>query len=260
MKEISRQLARNKANKIPKEELFALIDRAKQGDLIARNTVVEKNLGLCVKVAYKVVYRGFQMHFEDCVQEGTLGLMRAIELFDTKRGYEFSTYAMWWIRQYIDRYLDNQSTLIRLPVHVRDIQNRYNQLKRMHTDKEEDFYLNLIAFEKNASVDHIIYCLTYKPTYVAIDKPNEKGKEIPRDLEYFMYDGYEDLKSINTAKLLDCLDHRERYILTLRMENWKLEAVAQMLNITRERVRQIQTRALLKIKALIKRVQRRQLK
>jgi len=247
------------------EQELDLGRKAIQGDILARNKMIESNLRLVVKIARHYCNRG--LAFLDLVEEGNLGLMHSVEKFDPERGFRFSTYATWWIRQTIERAIMNQSRTIRLPVHVIKEMNIYiragnaiaKDLDREATaeeiaewvDKPLEDVQDILELKKDA----ISYDVTVSrdSERLLIDTLNDDEHEDPF---YKLYDG--ELGSKMTEWLSE-LDERQRNVLIYRYgldggEKRTLEDVGELVGLTREGVRQIQLGALKKIRKSLKKI------
>lgn len=245
------------------EEEIDLGHKALQGDFAARNKMIESNLRLVVKIARHYCNRG--LAFLDLVEEGNLGLMHSVEKYDPDRGFRFSTYATWWVRQTIERAIMNQSRTIRLPVHVIKEMNIYiraataiaKNLDREATNEE-------IAELVDRPVGDIKSMLELQKDTISYDVCVSKDSDRP--LLDSLSDGeYEDpLHKLcdgelgtKMAEWLADLEAREREVLIYRYgldgeEKRTLEEIGGMLGLTREGVRQIQLSALRKIRKLLK--------
>lgn len=237
-----------------KEEL-ALTLRARAGDFAARQKMIECNLRLVVNVAKHYINRGIPLL--DLVEEGNLGLMHALEKFDPDRGFRFSTYATWWIRQNIERAIMNQSRTIRLPVHVIKELNVYLRAMRhleSHSDREPT--IEDVAHLVGKPVEDVRRVLNLNERIASLDAPLDIdpmlsiGEAIP-DEHCQMPEDLLQLAEVeaNVKRWLDQLNDKQRWVIERRyglngQGTYTLEQLADELELTRERVRQIQTEAL----------------
>lgn len=260
VKQYLRDIGKYPVLKNRKEEIV-LAQRILKGDKAAKDKLIMSNTKLVVSIAKKYVNHG--MAFLDLIQEGNLGLMKAVDKFDYTRGFKFSTYATWWIRQSITRALADQSRTIRIPVHMVDNINTINKTKRTLVQRlNRDPTLKEIAEEMDNkfSPEKIQEILNYALDPVSLEKP--VGEEDDSHVSDFIEDkdnmspsDYADEAEKNAAldSILKELTDREERVIRLRYgipngTPYTLEEVGKEFGVTRERIRQIEAKALKKLK------------
>jgi RNA polymerase primary sigma factor len=237
------------------EEEIDLSKRARQGDARARKQLIEKNLRLVVSVAKR--YRGYGLPFEDLIQEGNIGLMKAVEKFDPDRGYRFSTYATWWIRQAVQRAVADKGRTIRVPVHMTEKIRKVSrvmgelavELEREPTDEEAAGRLGWDAEEVRLTMSAM-------PDATSLDQP-VSSEDTASELGDFIEDErvsdtpdtvMREMETAHLKEAIERLPERARYVLVRRYglddrDPATLAELGDELDISRERVRQLQREA-----------------
>ena len=241
------------------EDEKALAGLIAEGDEAARARMIESNLRLVVKIAKRYMNRG--LPFLDLIEEGNLGLIKAVEKFKVSKGCRFSTYATWWIRQSIERSIVNQSRTIRLPVHVADDITKLVKISRELVQRlKRDPELDEIAAAMGTDINHVRRMMVLVKKTYSIEHPLGEGND------YSLIDTIEDTKLVDSETKIEDLDRfshvqawmedlneNEREVLALRFgledrDPQTLDTIGKKFGVTRERIRQIEAKSLAKLR------------
>src|SRR4051794_34584972 len=243
------------------DEEISLAKRIERGDLVAKDHMTRANLRLVVSIAKR--YRNQGLPFLDLIQEGTIGLVRAAEKFDYRKGFKFSTYATWWIRQAVARALADKGRTIRMPVHVVEKLNKILRTERkLRAERGREPTSQEIADDLEMTLEEVEQIRRTAQAPVSLEKP--VGDEDDSQFGHFIEDESEPLpddvadqtlRNEALTRVLGMLADRERRILELRYglngeSPRTLDEVGRTFNVTRERIRQIENQSLKKLRAL----------
>lgn len=255
--------ASEKSFDLEKSRLKEILEQIKRGKKIsdeAKGRMAKSNLRLVVSIAKRYTNRG--LPFLDLIQEGNIGLMKAVDKFEYKRGYKFSTYATWWIRQAISRAIADQARTIRIPIHMIETINQINKIIREHLQKDgKEPDVSVIAKKVGLSIDKVKQVIKITKEPISLEAPignEDDGKfgdfvEDRNSLSPMDHILKDDLKE-QIDEVLDQLNDREKAVIRMRFglmddeSDRTLEEIGKELNVTRERVRQIESSAIKKLK------------